>query len=166
MKKTKVVNTTIKPTKESNNVVRKAQWFDEYHDCKTLLMRPVSDVYLDKLAIELIEWVDASPNNLVLKQFTLAKGIPYMDYLRFVDRHENLKIAHQQALHALGVKREVGALTKVYESGMAIKALPMYDEAWKENLAWHASLNKNQVNETKQTIVVLEKFPEVEKQDV
>lgn len=159
--KTSNHNTVI--AKQSKNVKttleRKPRWYEEYTDLMTLKKHPVHDVYLDRLALELLEWAK-NEDNLGITKFLQLKGIPHQDYLRFVARNENLALAHQEVKRYIGARREEGAIRKEFDAGMVYKSLPMYLPEWKENFEWQSNLKQKEIQEQKQTIVVLEKFPE------
>lgn len=160
--KTPKHSTPVAPKAKSVNPdsSKKPKWFDEYTDLMTFKQHPVHDVYIERLAMELMRWVTEEEKVLSLHEFTVKKGIPYVDFLRFVKRNDKLALAHQEAKMTLAVRRENGAIRKEFDAGMVYKSLPMYSTEWKENIEWQSNLKQKEVQEQKQTIVVLEKFPE------
>jgi hypothetical protein len=159
---------TVRRTRNPNTLtprttkvtVEKPRWFDEYTDLMTFKKLPVHDMYLDRLAQELMAWVREDDTAMNVKEFLFKKGIHYEDYRRFISRHDNLRIADQEARRFFGVRRENGAIRRIYDSTAVLRSLPMLDSEWKENVEWQSNLKQKEVQEQRQTIVVLEKFPE------
>jgi hypothetical protein len=163
MTRAKTSNNSTLPINRAKNVKttleKKPRWYEEYTDLMTFKKHPVHDVYLDRLALELLDWA-RSEENIGITGFLLKKGIPHQDYLRFVARSKNLALAHDEVKRYFGARREEGAIRKEFDAGMVYKSLPMYSPEWKENFEWQSNLKQKEVQEQKQTIVVLEKFPE------
>ena len=161
-------NSSTKSVKGSKVAVErvnsnKPRWFDEYTDLITFKKLPVHDMYLDRLAQEMMFWLMEDETAMNVKEFVFKKGIAYDDYRRFLKRHESLRIADEEARRVFGVRRENCALKRIYDSTTVLRSLPMLDSEWKENIEWHSNLKQKEGDQQKQTIVVLEKYPESEK---
>ena len=164
----KITHSNIAPTTKSKNVKttleKKPRWYEEYTDLMTFKKQPVHDVYIERLALELLDWA-RKEDSLSITKFLQMKGIPHQDYLRFVKRNESLALAHEESKRYFGNRREEGAIRKEFDAGMVYKSLPIYSPEWKENFEWQSNLKQKEVQEQKQTIVVLEKFQEIEKKE-
>lgn len=132
--------------------------YDEYFDCFTFKMKPVSEQFINKLAHDLLQWAYNDENALKLTQFYHMKGIGSNDMKRWSKRNINLKIAHARALQMIGNRREIGALKGTLNPKIVAYTMPMYDKTWKQLVEWEASLKKDQVDE-KAVRIILEEIP-------
>lgn len=138
--------------------------FDSYVDIFTLRTTPVSDTWIEKLALELVDWAINDPEAFKLTQFYRLKGIGSDDMKRWKERNSKLKRAHTIALEALGDKREIGALKKLYEPGTAARTMPRYDPEWRDLEEWRASLkNKDEDKNREPQVIVIDRFPDSDK---
>jgi len=146
----------IKDTTVGENVL--AYNFDEYKDMRSFQKKIVNQAFFDKLALELLDWAENDEMALKLSQFYIKKGIWDGDFYRFCEKSDNLKRAHIWAMQMIGNRREVLGLQKKIDPGMVSYTMAHYDKTWKDLAEWRAAISKDK-EETKQTVVVIEKFP-------
>ena len=116
--------------------------FDEYRDMFSIKTKPVSERFIYLLSKELVCWAVHDENALILKQFFFEKGINTSDIHRWRKKNKWLDEAIEFAKGAIGVRREIGALTKKLDVGMVIKSMANYCDEWKEIELWRSKLKK------------------------
>lgn len=134
--------------------------FEEYQDMLTFKMKPVSDSYIEDMALRLIEWALNNNEAFKLSQFYIAEGIHHSDFHRWLAKNQKLQRAHDIALTAIGNRREIGALKRKLDAGMVSYTMAHYDTSWKELAEWRSKLKQPEGDSGKTQIVVIEKFPE------
>ena len=117
---------------ESNSVYK----YDYYLDMFSLRERPVSDRWLDNLAVELIKWAINNSEALKLTQFYQERGIGSNDVKRWIGRNENFARAHSFARGIIGDRREIGAIKRIYDPSMIRAMQAYYDEDYKVQEEW------------------------------
>lgn len=153
---------TIHPTKKKTTRPKKeTKWYDQFYDLFTFKQKPVSDIYLDRLAQDLREFAD-DPDTLRMNDFYQKKGMRKGDFYRFVGRHEGLKSAHEYTMERIASKRELGALFS-RKTGMDPKTAHMtlskYCDVFREMEIWRAKLrNENEKSTGGKIEVVLTPF--------
>jgi len=137
------MNTTPQTINHNTNVkIRKKTEFDQYRDQFSMRMKPVSQRFLKLLVKDLVDWAVHDDNALILKQFFLLKGISTSDVHRWRKKHEWFNQAVEFAKSAIGIRRELGALTKKFDARTVMKTMPNYCDEWKEAELWRARLKK------------------------
>jgi len=144
-----------KPLKEKRPEDRESRvsvWLEDYLDCFTFKMKPVTDMFIERISEELIQWALNDPNAIKLTQFFNAKRIPYLTWNRWV-KYEKFATAKDLALSILGDKREHGGLTKKYDASMVQFMMPKYDQDWKDVIAWRAKAKAEAENSTEPLVI-------------
>lgn len=123
-------------------------WMDEYKDLYTQKRMPVSVLYLEALAKDLMDW-GRNPDALLVEQFYDEKGIdPQFPAKRgWFDRCPALKAAHACARRMIGYRRELGMMRGKLLVGATIGQMVQYSKAWKKVEEWRNSL-KIKANES------------------
>lgn len=160
-KSSKKANTSTIAPKKKTTKKRPYTYFDEYRDLFTGRMKPVSDAFLDRLSQDLIDWVIKEEHALILKVFFREKGIGYRTAQKWAKRSPRLREAMDDAKDVIGSRREIGALMRIYDSGMVKLIQHFYDPEWKKSEEWRAELKAKQDEKAKNNNIqwVLEKFP-------
>jgi len=104
--------------------------------------RPVSDAYLEALAIELVECAQNNESALVFTEFLEAKMLNKSTWMGWLKRDEALRQAYAYALMCLGNHREIGGLTGKLDAGLVAKSQAMYSDDWKRMEEWKAKLKE------------------------
>jgi len=133
--------------------------FDQYKNMFSIKTKPVSEKFIHLLAKELVDWAIHNENALILKQFFFEKGIGTSDIHRWRKKNEGLDSAIKFAKEAIGVRRELGALTKKFDSRTIMKTMANYCDEWKEAELWRARL-KNLAEEPDRNVLkeIVEQF--------
>lgn len=132
-----------------------AKWYDEYEDLYSFRTVPICDEIVERLAQEYLIWAENTPEAIRIGQFSRHKGIPLTTFQAWTQKYAPIKKAHIEVLEILAQRREHGALTHLYNAQTALKALPMYDEQWKKNMEWEASLRKDTYGNNEPSVIVL-----------
>lgn len=114
-------------------------WLEDYLDLHTMRIKPVSSMFIERLAIEVMSW-STNDDAIVFRDFIDNKHIPEDAYYRWVRTYPELKAAHTLAKGRIGSRREKGAITRKFDGSSVIGSMAMYDQEWKDLLAWKSSL--------------------------
>lgn len=127
---------------------------EEYLDMYLLQKKPVTDTFLEMLASTYIKWVKEETKCLLFTEFLQYQGIRREDFYRWLLRSEKLRQAHDFVIMVLCNRREVGAITRKYDSSMITKMHGFYSDIWVTETTRIAALTSN--NDTaKQNITVI-----------
>jgi hypothetical protein len=128
------------PTKKVKCIVRRTEVSTDttgtnnltYINHKTQEQTWMSKEKLEKITAEMLAWVYESSEATKLSKFFHMHGIRNKTALDWCKKWPKFAEAYQLAKEIIGNRREHGALTKVFDAGLVIKSMPMYDEDWKE----------------------------------
>jgi hypothetical protein len=149
---------SIRQSNTSKKIVPKSVEQEYYLDMFTLRMSPVSNDYLLHFAKEWVDWAVQSDDALTLEGFYVLKRVHDYTVNRWMKRCPELQQAHDWAMMAIGDRREKGAITRKYDSGMIRTTMPMYKAKWKELEEWRAHLSEKIASAGGLKVVELEKF--------
>lgn len=141
----------------------KSKWYDQYEDMFTLQMKPINPAFIERLAVEMLEWARTNPNALKIVTFFADKGISAQCYQNWLKKYDFFERAYRQALQLIGARREIGGLKKEYDSGIVRNTMHHFDDQYIKDEEWRAKLRtqaSEQDNGTK--IVVIERMPETD----
>lgn len=122
--------------------IKHSPWLEDYLDLFTFKMKPVTEAFIERLAQELILWVDdekEARKRLKISQFYGYKKIPKEAFYRWIRKHPNLEEAYKYAMYSLGDRREIGVALREYDASV-LKVMPLYDADWKDIEKWRASI--------------------------
>ena len=122
---------------------------------------PVTPSYIDKLAIELLEWAcDDEIEAVRMTDFTKKKKMYSKDFWRLVQKYPVLAQAYEEAKLQIGHRRECGAIFKEYDSGSVRWGQHWYGEEWKNYDKHHADLKKIQELQDKVINALMQPTPD------
>lgn len=131
------------------------KWYELYDDIYAYTTTPISEVFLDRLFQELIDWVEQDEDALKITQFFLRKRISSDTVKRFRARDKKYEQAFQHALAVIGNRREIGALKNKFNANIVGITMPRYDKDWVELIEWKASVQKKDGDASGQQITVV-----------
>ncbi len=134
--------------------------FEEYIDHLTYDKKLFTTKVAEAYAKELTNWADTDESALKIAQFLQKKGINKRTWYRWCQKYEILADANDFALMALGNRREVGLLTRKYDSQSTMLSMLHYDSDWKDMFAMKAKLMAQEGLTGGQKVVVIEKYPD------
>ncbi len=142
----------------TNKIVPKTVEQEYYLNMFTLKQTPVSNDYLLHFALEWVNWAITDDDALTLEGYYIIKGVGSRTVDRWCKRCPELMEAHDYAMMIIGDRREKGAITRKYDSGMIRTTMPMYKAKWKELEEWRAHLSEKIASAGGMRVVELEKF--------
>jgi hypothetical protein len=114
---------------------------------------------LKKVAEELIRWAISEPDALKIAQFYVKRGIPRSTFYHWALINESFKKALEMAKEAIGNRREIGGLMRVYDSSIVHATMPMYDDEWKRLHEWRAQTKMAANEPDGPRIIVIDRSP-------
>jgi len=118
-------DTSLKEKKEST------KYIDNYLDTKTFSRKIVNENWAERVAKDLVLWVEATPGAIKLNEFFREKGIYHRDFYRIAKTHPILESAIDYALRALGDTRERKVLQNEWNASAGMFMMGHYDEDWR-----------------------------------
>ncbi len=148
------------PHNNTKKTQKPSPFYDQYRDLFTLKMKPIPEIFIEKIAVELIDWAKNNKDALVLRDFFHEKGIPVSSYKQWAQRNEVLRQAVEEAKYLIGSRREKGAIKRQYDVNMIRSSLFIYDPEWKEVEEYQAELRHKIEESNKEIQWVINQFPE------
>jgi hypothetical protein len=131
---------------ESNNVdLPTTTNFTEFYSMSTFTKQVASEKWSEEMARKLVAWAD-NEDSLTLGEFYAHIGILNSDFTDLAAKYPILGKALDYTRMLLGVRREKGMITRKYDAGSVAHMMPYYDPAWREIVAWRASLKQPEGN--------------------
>ena len=163
--KQKNTNTSTKrkrPAKKLDNSETKCSpWLEEYLDCFSFKMKPITQAFIHRISQELVKWAeDDDIGALKVSSFYLKKGIPWETWNQWKKKYTEINHATKYATMVIGNRREIGGLTKKFESSIVSHTMPMYDPEWKQLAEWRASLKDDKAEEGGTKYIIVDKAPD------
>lgn len=122
----------VKQKKSLRDVSREmSPWMEEYEDFFTHRMHPVSELFLEKIGSELIEFAETS-KVLRIEWFFTQKRIPPQTARNWASKSESFAKTYQIAKHIIGMRREEGMLSKRLSESGVLASLHMFDPMFEE----------------------------------
>lgn len=136
---------TLNTTKDRDRDTKISPWLEDYLDLQSFRLKPITQASIERIANELIEW-SAKEDSIVFRDFYDDKYIPENVYYSWLKKYPELQAAHTLAKGRIGSRREKGALMRKYDGSLIVNSMPMYDNEWKEMVAWKSSLKDQAVS--------------------
>ena len=117
------------------------------------------------MALDLYEEAN-KPNFLRLESFYQSRGILRATWYDWLPKSPELQSAHNHALEVIAVRRDTGAITRIYDQASVYKTQGYYDPVFKQEQERQAKLKIETENlEKNKTLTVelnvVEKTPDV-----
>lgn len=127
----------------------------------TFRQTPITNEWKDRLAKELIDWAVNNKKALILNQFFGQKGISTDAVHRWRKNYPAFDEACRFAIQQIGMRREVGSLTRKFDGPTFFKTAYKYSPDFKVTAEWQQDLKQKSDEKTQQSNIqwVLEKFP-------
>lgn len=164
------------PNPSTETKATRKKWYDEYFDFCSFRFKPISEIFLEKLGEDLVKYATAEHDDkkkeaLSIFKFFKQKGIGSDNIKRWRERSEMFNGAYLFALEAIGERRELGAITKDYDSATVRVSMPKYEHKelnWTDAEEWRSKMRAAQDESLSggTKIVVIEKYTEKEKHEL
>lgn len=131
-------------------------WEEDYKELLTGDLKPLNRGFLERLGAELIEYARTTEGPLRVEWFFISKRIPYSTARYWAETRDYFKDAYQTAKYILGMRREDGAIRKLFDKDSVFRSLHLYDPEFKEVAKFHAQLKVEAITdaEGRQVIVL------------
>lgn len=133
---------------------------DTYMNHLTFTEEILTTTGAEKLARDLVLWARTNEEALKIAQFLAERGINRKTWSRWCEKFQILADANDYALMIIGNRREVGLLTRKFDSQSTTLTMLMYDPEWRQCLQERAKIMHQEGLASGQRIVVIEKFPD------
>jgi hypothetical protein len=116
-------------------------WRDEYQDLLTLQMIPISNIYLEKFAVDMVQWFENNEEAFALTEYYQLKRIPEKTVLEWRKRCKELDNAVEYCKMVLCNRRERWSINNREKNASTLNfVMPHYSSVWKEVTEWRAKL--------------------------
>ena len=126
--------------------------YDEYFDWNMFEKKFIGPTTAIDIARLLINWAKL-PTSLKVVDFFVEHGFHHTDIMRLCKKYKSLEQAYSQAVVIVGSRREKGGLQNDLNSAIVLSSMSMYDQKWKDDAEWKASIRKDNRDE-KGTVIV------------
>lgn len=144
------------PTDKKPKVQCLEEWFNFNLFEKTFM----TNIMLERLAKELVDWARTNPDAIKVKQFVAEHGIGEATWHEWCNKYPILGNANRHALTIIGNRRELGAMRREFDAGVVNFMMPHYDPDWDSMLKRREELKKKDDQDTTQKIVVIDRVPD------
>lgn len=103
--------------------------YEIYRNMQSWRQNPISEAGVQKFCEDMIAW-SFQEKSFCLTQFLRYWGVNEKYFYEWLHKYPEIQDAYWFIMSSLGDKREIGALTKVYDSGTAEKVMPAYSSIW------------------------------------
>ncbi len=140
---------------------QKCSLLEEYMNYTTGSKEVLTTLSIERLARELVAEVRGNEQMLKVNEFLERRGINRRTWNGWLQKYEILSEAYNFALMVLGNRREIGVLTRKFDSGSTSLLMPLYDEDWRDALALKAKFsNPEGMIDSGPKFIIMEKFPD------
>lgn len=121
---------------QGNEVSKKEyKHFDDYLCTYSFRTIPISQAGMDELAKRMRAYPDNPDNKdsdgiepLTLGEFLDKEGVRHRDLVRWMEKHEGLRLAHEHYMQRISRRREKGALIRKYDGNVVARYQWKYDK--------------------------------------
>lgn len=153
-------------SKKINNKQKECQEpkfvFDEYRNLNSYRKMPINNIWLDRLAKDLCNWVKTDITAVNFGPFLLEKGLLQNEFKRLRDKHPALQQAYEFALQIIGSRRDAGATERKYDGSYVRHTMPLFDKEHKELYQWWAKIKADEEEAKKNITVIMQPFSDTE----
>ncbi len=130
----------------------------DYFNIHTFQKHPITSNFMLQEAMRLKQWAELD-DSLRISDYFDGRGYSRKVFYEWINKHQEMEMAHEYAMRRIGARRENGALTRKFAETTVHKTLGRYDYVWREEmeLVNQARLAIEEKNESK--VVIIERFP-------
>lgn len=133
----------------------------EYMNVSTMTKQLASELWAERMAKKMIDWVKGNQEALTLTEFYISVGILSQDFCELARKYPLLGKAQEYVRMVIGDRRERGMLSRKLDPGATAYTMPNYLPEWKKIVEWRASLRQSSGDPTQPRIqyVVIPEIP-------
>lgn len=120
---------------------------------------PAPKKFLERIALEMIEYVETTDEILRLDWFFTKRRIFPHTARQWCEANPEFKEIYQACKAVIGMRREDKGLRGEFREGLVEKTMPMYDDEYAKLLQWKSKLAKDAA-EGGTKIVIIDRFAE------
>ena len=152
-----------KKAKPSTENCKPTKVCDSYRDMFTMREKPVSEAFIERFTLDILEWSYHSPV-LTIMGFFKKKGISHSTFRSWRDKYPKLKEGYEHALEIIGERRELGALNRKLAENTVLRSMSNYSYDWSVLEAKREAYKTQQQNNNKSVITIkMEDWTKLEK---
>lgn len=152
---TKKVASTHSNPKDTTK--QKPTMLEEWENDNTFEKEIFTTSTLDRYCKEIVEWARVTEDAIKIQQWLALKGISYDKWNDWCGKYPKLQRAHNSAKMHIGNRRELGAITRKFDSGNTMFMMPAYDPQWENMLRLRAEIAEKKDNQKAPGWVIIEK---------
>ena len=136
-------NSTDYNSSQSKKTEKLVSWRDEYQDLLTLQMIPINNIYLEKFAVDMVQWFENNEDAFALTEYYQLKRVSEKTVLRWRERCKELDNAVEYCKMVLCNRRESWSINNRDKNASSLNfVMPHYSTVWKEVTEWRAKLKE------------------------
>ena len=159
MKKKKITHKSSIPAKKDANPGSPFRDEFVFHNKKVRVN------FVEKLAQDLERAALEDPEFLILSDFWQQRGLRHTTIENWRGEFPCLENAIQEAKIAIGNRRLKGGFKKILSEKLVERTMHIYDPELRASEEWRAKLKLDNEGQSSTKIVVIEKYPELDKND-
>ena len=121
---------------------------------------PIPKHFIDEVREDMKEWSDKE-TSLRFKDFLIERRINSKVFYDWCNRDEELQQEYEWTLAKIASRREIGAITRKFDSASALRMMPRYDEEWIANEIKLAEIKKIAQGEASGETKIMVVLPEI-----
>ena len=154
-------NTNEKNIKKNPNepkrdqMSKKVTWLEEYKDMFGGLSHPVTESFLNRIAQELIAYVEDPEIELLrIDNFFVKKRIHPTTGIAWANKYPEFGAIYKTCKAILGWRRENGAMREGWNASVVMQTMPMFDEEYKQLKEWENRMKNDTMNSGKVMVLM------------
>ena len=137
-------------------------WLEEYKDCFTFQDKPVTQIFLERLAKDFVTWARDNDNATRLEDFMIWKGIPVKTFYEWCNKYEIMKQALEIAKSIIASRRFHRADNRESSEKIFMFIQHQYDDLWAKAEKHQSDLRVEESHRDHTFILVDGKLPRPE----
>jgi hypothetical protein len=117
----------------------KPVWVENYLSLNDFKYHPATQLFFERMAQEFMDWGDKE-DSLVVAEFYTNKKIPSSTFDAWFDKYQPMKRAHEYVKQKISTRKEMGAMTRRYDSSFTKESMYVHSTEWREFLKFKKDL--------------------------
>lgn len=134
---------TNKPSTKSKLPLKDSSSYATFKNMQSWRTHEVSGAYLEMVCQKIIDWAKKE-DSFCFTQFLREEGIPERTFYGWLPKFSDLQDVYWFAMSSLGDRREIGAITRKYDSGIIEKSLAVYSSTFAAAKGYDAKLKREE----------------------
>lgn len=132
---------------------------DAYAEFFTHRLIPVSEGFLNKIGMELIEYVEDPDIEILRIEWFFTKRRILPDLARdWASKYSDFGKIYNACKKIIGMRREDGALRHGWNASVAMATMPMFDDEYKALKEWEAKMKSDADGNSGKVLVLMDSF--------